>query len=476
VHIAMDFWRQYAYTGDAQFLREQVVPYVAEAAKYFESLFVKEGDGKYHAACGTGYEGWIELKDSITELVCAKILFTTACKAIEISGVNEPRMGKWREIAENLAEMPVISGHEFFSKNGCTFKLNCGLFKGDSVKSNRIFASGQEIRTGKILTSICRYNGATDNAGTDNIQTALSKLCRVEMPEGLKADDLACNAGIFPWCELSPVFPSGLIGVGQKDSEAYQIAVNTTKAMTSCSMGWDVTPIVLARLGLGAEVAKALREHVNKWQFYCNGWGHYGPMLPAKVETTFSFASKRVLDASVPEADKIIHGKKPEKPENAFDLRLWPFRHMGMEAMSVLACAMNESLLQSHDGVIRAAPACTVEMNGRFTLHACGGFVVSAQVEAGKPCWLSIKSIAGNVCKVANPWAKAFVYSSTGAELFVTDSSIFEFQTVKGRSYMCLPDSRMLKKWQVVPLVYTKNTKVRVSRYGSVSLGLPRMF
>lgn len=50
-----------------------------------------------------------------------------------------------------------------------------------------------------------------------------------------------------------------------------------------------------------------------------------------------------------------------------------PFRHMGMESMSVLACAMNEALFQGHDGVIRVAPAAG-RRTARFTLQAAAGF------------------------------------------------------------------------------------------------------
>lgn len=62
---------------------------------------------------------------------------------------------------------------------------------------------------------------------------------------------------------------------------------------------------------------------------------------------------------------------------------MWPFRHMDMEAGAVIAAAINESLLQSHDGVLRIAPAKFTDGKARFTLHAIGGFVVSAEVENG---------------------------------------------------------------------------------------------
>ena len=81
--IALDFWRQYQYTGDKKFLNEKALPFILEAARFFESLLEKETDGLYHARKGTGYEGWIELKDGLTELVYARVLFKTALEAVK---------------------------------------------------------------------------------------------------------------------------------------------------------------------------------------------------------------------------------------------------------------------------------------------------------------------------------------------------------------------------------------------------------
>ena len=101
--IAMDFWRQYQYTSDRTFLKERALPYILEAARFFESLFDREDDALYHARSGTGYEGWIKLRDAITELVCGKILFATALAALREAGVDEPRAAHWQDISGWLA-------------------------------------------------------------------------------------------------------------------------------------------------------------------------------------------------------------------------------------------------------------------------------------------------------------------------------------------------------------------------------------
>ena len=91
---------------------------------------------------------------------------------------------------------------------------------------------------------------------------------------------------------------------------------------------------------------------------------------------------------------------------------MWPFRHMSMESMSVLSTAMNESLLQSYDGILRVFPAFPDDKTGRFTLHAVGGFVVSAEIRKGEVQWVSVKSLLGNPCRLELPWSKAVVQSN----------------------------------------------------------------
>jgi hypothetical protein len=476
--IAMDFWRQYLYTGDLDFLKNQALPYMLEASYFTESLFEKQADGRYHAKNGTAYEGWIRLRDSITELVSAEVLFKAVLDAIDILRTDEPRAAKWKDILNNLAELPVIKAEsKLINKQAGEFVLQRGLFKGENVFSVDIFSAGFGIAEQKNLTSIVAADSNSEKKSmpSETLNELINKLQRFEMPNNVLCDDLKCNDGIFPWSELSAIFPSGLIGLGEKNSEKFKVAVNTAKLFAMYGMGWDVNPIVMARLGLSEEVWSILARFPQYWQFYCNGWGHYGPMINARVEAVMPFASKRVLDLSVPEADKVIHNKKPEKLEDSFNFHLWPFRHMGMEGMSVLSCTMNESLLQSYGGVIRVAPAVGGNRNGRFMLHSTGGFIVSSEIKDGKIRWISIKSKLGNTCKVWNLWKHAYVLSKVG-KFLKTDEKVIEFKTKAGDSYMIVPDRSICKKWQVQKLNYLANKMIKKDCQGQAVLGIPRMF
>ena len=306
--IALDFWRQYQFTGDKKFLKEKALPFILEAARFFVSLFVREGDGLYHAREGTGYEGWIKLKDGLTEIVYANVLFSVAIEALKVSGTDVPDAKKWKEILNHLVPVPLMkAGDACVEQDGSVYKLKTGFFKGNKLSTDNITAAGWGIKEGKWLTV---YNAS----------------------EGGKYFGLKLLDGIFPTVASSAVFPSNFVGLAQKESNInlFEAGKSTGILYSPGITGWDPVPIVLARLGLRDELEKVLKIFPERWQIYCNGWGHWGLEGEVNKDAEWFFRTNTVKDAA--------SGEK-------FPLRVWPFRHMSMESMSVLASSMNESLL-----------------------------------------------------------------------------------------------------------------------------------
>ena len=367
--VAMDLWRQYQFTGDAVFLKERALPYMLEAARFFESLFERGAEGLYHAREGLGYEGWIQLRDPITELVCGRVLFAAVLDALRQAEVNEPRAAHWQDILDHLAPLPVAERDDCIADEHGKLLLQRGCFKGQQVSSRRTYAAGWGIKEKQLLCSKVAADEPVQ--GFPDAYTALHHLEKNDTVFSSLREDMKGYDGIFPYVEYATVFPSGAVGLAQKGTEAYELAANTAKLYAPDCMGWDPLPIVFARLGLRDELAEILKHWPARWQFYCNGFGHYGPRDIQKAEASLRFRTNQVRDVAHPD-------------EKRFPFAMWPFRHMGMESMSVLACAMNESLLQSHDGVLRVAPAARSEGHARFTLHAVGGFVVSAELADGR--------------------------------------------------------------------------------------------
>ncbi len=463
--IAMDFWRQYQFTGDNEFLEKRAAPYIVEAAKFFESLFARGEDGRYHAVGGTGYEGWIRLSDVISELVYAKVLFSTALAAVGEAHIQEPRAEKWKDILDHLAPLPTVRvGEEWLAAENGTVKLKRGLFKGSRVPSDSVFAAGFGVEEKRMLTSLVPSD-ESPGACQDTYEILRTLEANKTPYTGIK-EDIKYHEGIFPWVEFVPVFPSGLVGLSGRTSPEFETAVNTAKVFANVGMGFDPLPIVLARLGLSDELDKVLSLWPGRWQFYCNGWGHYGPRDLLKADAALRFRTTLVKDAALP---------APECDKAQFPFPDWPFRHMGMESMSVLTCAMNEALLQSYDGVIRVAPAAG-KRTARFTLHATNGFVVSGEIEKGEVRWLCIVSQLGKPCKLENPWDKTCVYKNGSEGCRPLEQGIQEFPTNKGDVIMIAPDEKHLDQWTTTPVKYEPNQNAKTDSAGKATLGLPRMF
>ncbi len=451
--IALDFWRQYQYTGDKIFLRDKALPFILEAAKFFESFLVKERDGLYHAKACIGYEGWIKLKDGLTELVYAQAILSTALEALKVAGKDIPEVKKWKEILGNVAPLPTVKvSDELIVPREAGYKINWGIFSGSPVLTDKIAAAGWGIKEKKWLTT---YFEVDDPAYAyfkkdDPAYSVLSKR------NGLKLLD-----GIFPSVPSSPVFPSGLVGLNQKDSDIFNIMSATTLLYGTECTGWDPVSIVLARLGRAKELAADLGRFPERWQIYCNGWGHWGMEGEVNKDAEWFFRTNTVRDVNSKEK---------------FSFPMWPFRHMSMESMSILATAMNESLLQSYDGILRLFPAFPASKNGRFTLHAVGGFVVSAEIKEGEVQWICIKSLLGNPCKLELPWDKANVQSNLKKKSQALTGNRAEIKTRANEVIMIYPREQDLSSWSVVSEKPSDNDKVKYHSSGKAQLGIPRMF
>ncbi|MBX3242645.1 MAG: hypothetical protein KIT80_04015 [Chitinophagaceae bacterium] len=434
--IALDFWRQYCYTGNRTFLLKQVIPVITEAALFFQTLFEKETDGFYHARGGTGYEGWIMLKDGLTELVYADVLFRTALEALQTAGVKHPGAALWKDIADHLAPMPTAQlPANIDPKADGKNVISEGFFKGTVLPANAIAAAGWGIKEQKMLAT---YQYVPE-----------------EKYFGMKLLD-----GIFPTVPSAPVFPSGKISVAtEKQQPALMQLMRTTMLCYGPGItGWDPTPIVMARLGMKEELQKALEVFPARWQIYANGWGHWGLEGEINKDAELFFRTNEVRDTKT--------GAK-------FLFPMWPFRHMSMESMSVLATAMNESLMQSCNDLIVIAPATHRNQTAQFTLHASGGFLVSAEIKSGEVLWVEIKSTWGLSCKIKNPWNAANVHIQKKKSRRQQD--IIKLSCKTGDRILLLPDG-VNPVWDQKVENPAQATEYKIHSSGKAKIGLPRMY
>ena len=216
---------------------------------------------------------------------------------------------------------------------------------------------------------------------------------------------------------------------------------------------------------------------VSTWQFYPQGFGHYGPYLGMKRDQELRWNQNKVRDAS----RALPEGQAPH-----FPFPTWPFRHFDNETMPIVSCAINEMLLQSYDGIIRVCPAVPAEWNVRFDLAAAGGFRIRAEQKDGRVLFVSVASRLGGRCRILHPWPVegqpvCLEMTPDGAHHPVQLSDdvagaerILLWETIAGRRYLLVRREADVEAWKVV-----KETPERRSAPRSLKqakLGRERMF
>lgn len=406
--IALDFYRQYIFTCDKIFLVNKALPYMTAAARYMQTLFKKEDDGKYHAVNGTGYEGWIRLRDATTELACGRALFRAVLKALRNAGQSVPEEALWKDILENTAPYILDKPYEkCVETTESESRIKEGPFAGEPYDNSPVFTSGYSFKDGKNMYS-------------------------------------REKEGIFPVADKAAVFPCGDVGIKDKGSELYHAAVNTEKLYGRVCMGWDPSAITAARLGLDDETSTLIDSHIKDWLYFCNGFGHYG----TGEDYNNRFATNAV--------DNFVGNTQisTNKPDGS-----WSFRHMGTECTSVISCALSESLLQSYDGTVRVFPAVKSGASAKFTLHATGGFVVSSEMKKGKILWVAVRSLFGNTLAIANPWDTSFYINGSVKNTKPAEGSVAEIPTEKGEIIVLTSEPNVNFETESMPVIRNNDVK-----------------
>ena len=453
--IALDFWRQYQYTGDTEFLKNKALPYILGAARFAKTLYVKEADGLYHGICGNAYEGHALLYDSVTELAMGHVLFGVAVKALEAAGETDPDMELYRQMDRNMAPIRMLDIDPRIASDS---KVNMGMFKGYTVPTHQVLSLGKLLKddddayVGQYIPQYRVIENKKPLEARSGLEIAREMLHGFGIPN-CDTNVMEKTAFTHPQANVSPVHPMNMIGLKDKGTPLFDAAVTT--ALTSRNqqlMGWDQMPIVLARLGLSEAVDLYLRDYASIWQYYNNGFSHYGPNPMTYADSLSPFRRREITD--VTNTDK-------------FWAESFPFRHMGLEPLGILAAIMNERLLQSFDEVIRIVPSYG-NHNGRFKLHAVGGFVVMSEITEGTPAWVAIRSNLGNNLKLVNPWTSAWCDGMEYSE------EILEIPTQAGVTYFFTPDGNEDFEFEEEVPQTNQHCKVRPDR--NAMLGMERCF
>lgn len=470
--IAMDFWRHYEYTGDIAFLRTRAYPVMKAVGEWYLGTITTDLAGQHHAMSGTAYESFLLMEDSITDLAMIRALLPALAEAARVLGSDAIDRSRLLEIVDRLAGFHLVPlrADETVARDGQRVHA-AGLGRGRPVESSDVLAAGFDPATKRWM----RYRIAGQDAGYYGI----------------------------PDPEFAPVFPAGVLGLEHRDSAVFRAMVTQLRlhpygmesyvdpAVPSYAggdglcMGWCPAPIVAARLGLGDETLAAMRDHVQLWQQFPQGFGHYGPYSITKRDRNQFHFAHQVRDASAPGDPVAI--EQPNDParrdadsfDHTLQLASWPFRHSTNEAVPIVATAISEMLLQSHEGVIRICPAVPTDWDVAFTLVARGGFKVTAERQGGRVTFVHLECRTSHRLVMENPWPDVdhvFVWEDGRASPIVepTDRSRIVLETRAGGSYLIATDEALVADWVTVTRVVATNE--RPKRLGPALLGKERRF
>lgn len=117
-----------------------------------------------------------------------------------------------------------------------------------------------------------------------------------------------------------------------------------------------------------------------------------------------------------------------------------------VERLGRAAEALEDALVQSvpadpaADPVIRVFPAWPREWDARFQLLCRGNFLVASSMQKGRVLFVKIKSQAGGICSLSNPWQGQRIMIYKWGKLWKEMSGdIIKFETDKGDNFKMIP-------------------------------------
>lgn len=215
-----------------------------------------------------------------------------------------------------------------------------------------------------------------------------------------------CNRSNAENPALYRVFPFGLSSIGSPD---HALARNTfNHRICNLGNGWSMDAIWAARLGLRDQACNLLSQHAARYnRFRYGGWD--------------------------------------SNDSNVFPngLSAVPFTDAG----GISAFALNEILLQSHNNLIRIAPAVALNWSGIFQLRAEGGFLVAADFQEQNVRFAEIQSILGKECTIKNPWQTECIVREGNKVVIRSTAQIIQFKTQPGGIYIIEQAGNPLSKY-----------------------------
>jgi alpha-L-fucosidase 2 len=385
--IAMRFWEYARSTGDDAFLRERAYPFMKRAAEfYLQYLQWDAAKRELYVYPASPYESEVgmDFRNTASDLSMVRALFPVCIEAATALGIDEGKRAQWTQTLERLAPYSYID----------------------------IPGTGEALAL------------AQDKDGK---------------PVQIGGHDYAfCNT-------LSPVFPSGVVGLRDRGTRLFDAEVRRVKLHPRHMLAIAPVAVVAARLGMADEAKARLEMTVRQLQHFPQGlfynidhWYYLSRYAGKVPDTEVACQRDYITDTAAKYPNIPVRGT-----DRHVDTPTQPFVQCGLEPHAILAEAVNEMLLQSYDGDIRVFPATPSDWPAAFTLRAIGGFLVTSEKDKGGVAkYVQIESTLGRECRLVNPWPDTNVtVERIGgvAPIVRREGDLLFFATERNALYMIRP-------------------------------------
>lgn len=112
--LAQLFFDYYLFTGDRKFLRNRAVPFMKEAAMFYEDFMIEDNDGKLMFSPSLSPENFpldsgkcMLTINATMDIAIAKELLTNLCAACKLLDIEKKEIRHWEEIISRLPEYEI---------------------------------------------------------------------------------------------------------------------------------------------------------------------------------------------------------------------------------------------------------------------------------------------------------------------------------------------------------------------------------
>jgi len=104
---ALSMYAQFAYTGDADYLKTTAYPFMREVAKFYVKKFTKDAaSGKYVMTLSNSHETYWGVRNAVTDLAAVRALFPIVIRVSTELGMDATLRPQWQDLLANLTAYP----------------------------------------------------------------------------------------------------------------------------------------------------------------------------------------------------------------------------------------------------------------------------------------------------------------------------------------------------------------------------------